>query len=70
MGYEDKFLGLVPLLWGRWINQLWYKNVSGGIEWCRRRLGNRLTIFATELLACNGSACGGEGAKRNAAGWD
>ena len=25
-----------------------------------------LTLFATGLLACSGSACGGEGAKRNA----
>ena len=30
-------------------------------EWC-----NRLTLFATWLVACSGSACGGEGGKRNA----
>ena len=35
-------------------------NGSGG-EW-----GNRLTLFATGLLACSGSACGGEGAKQKA----
>ena len=30
--------------------------------------GNRLTLFATGLVACNGSACGGEGGKRKAGG--
>ena len=30
--------------------------------------GNRLTIFATGLVACTGSACGDEGGKRNAGG--
>ena len=30
--------------------------------------GNRLTLFATGLLACSGSACGGEGAKGNSGG--
>ena len=37
-------------------------NGAGG-EW-----GNRLTLFATGLVACSGSACGGEGGKRNAGG--
>ena len=37
-------------------------NGAGG-EWC-----NRLTLFATGLVACSGSACGGEGGKRNAGG--
>ena len=37
-------------------------NGAGG-EW-----GNRLTLFATGLEACSGSACGGEGGKRNAGG--
>ena len=37
-------------------------NGAGG-EW-----GNRLTLFATGLLACSGSAFGSEGAKRNAGG--
>ena len=37
-------------------------NGAGG-EW-----GNRLTLFATVLVACSGSACGGEGGKRNAGG--
>ena len=37
-------------------------NGAGG-EWVCR-----LTLFATGLLACSGSACGGEGAKRNAGG--
>ena len=35
-------------------------NVVGG------ECGKRLTIFATGLVACSGSACGGEGEKRNA----
>ena len=35
-------------------------NGAGG-EW-----GDKLTLFAKELLACSGSVCGGEGAKRNA----
>ena len=39
-------------------------NDAGG-EW-----GNRLTLFATGLLACRGSACGGEGVKRNDGGND
>ena len=30
--------------------------------------GNGLRLFATGLLACCGSACGGERAKRNAGG--
>ena len=30
--------------------------------------GDRLTLFATVLLACSGSAYGGEGATRNAGG--
>ena len=30
--------------------------------------GNGLTLVATGLMACSGSACGGEGAKRNADG--
>ena len=30
--------------------------------------GNRLTLFATGLVACSGSACGGEGGKWNAGG--
>ena len=30
--------------------------------------GNRLTLFATVLLACSWSACCSEGAKRNADG--
>ena len=34
-----------------------------GLEW-----GNRLTLFAAGLMACSGSACGGEGIKRNAGG--
>ena len=37
-------------------------NGAGG-EGC-----NRLTLFATRLLAFSGSACGGEGAKRNDGG--
>ena len=37
-------------------------NGAGG-EW-----GNRLTLFGTGLVACSGSACGGEGGKRNAGG--
>ena len=37
-------------------------NGAGG-KW-----GNRLTLFATGLLACSGRAFGGEGAKRNAGG--
>ena len=37
-------------------------NGAGG-EW-----GNRLTLFATVLLACSGSAYGDERAKRNAGG--
>ena len=37
-------------------------NGAGG-EW-----GNRLTLFATGLVARSGSACGGEGGKRNAGG--
>ena len=38
------------------------ENGAGG-EW-----GNRLTLFAAGLVACSGSACGGEGGKRNAGG--
>ena len=30
--------------------------------------GNILTLFATGLVECSGSSCGGEGGKRNAAG--
>ena len=30
--------------------------------------GNRLKLFITGILACNGIACGGEGAKWNAGG--
>ena len=30
--------------------------------------GNRLTLFATGFVACNGGACGGEGGKGNAVG--
>ena len=37
-------------------------NGAGG-EWCIR-----LKLFATGLMACSGSACGGEGGKRNAGG--
>ena len=37
-------------------------NGAGG-EW-----GNRLTLLATGLLACSGSADGGGAAKRNAGG--
>ena len=37
--------------------------IGAGGEW-----GNRLTLFATGLVACSGSACGGEGGKRNAGG--
>ena len=33
-----------------------------------RKKGNGLTLFATGLLACSGSACGGGGAKPNAGG--
>ena len=29
---------------------------------------DRLTLFATGLVACSGSACGGEGGKRSAGG--
>ena len=29
---------------------------------------NGLTLFATGILTCSGSACGGEGAKGNAGG--
>ena len=35
--------------------------IGAGGEW-----GNRLTLFATGLVACSESACGGEGGKRNA----
>ena len=35
--------------------------IGAGGEW-----GNRLTLFATGLVACSGSVCGGEGGKRNA----
>ena len=37
--------------------------IGAGGEW-----GNRLTLFATGLVACSGSACGGERGKRNAGG--
>ena len=37
-------------------------NGAGG-EW-----GNRFTLFATGLVACSWSACGGERGKRNACG--
>ena len=37
-------------------------NVAGGDG------GNGLKLFATGVLACSGSASGGEGAKRNAGG--
>ena len=37
--------------------------IGAGGEW-----GNRLTLFATGLVACSGSACGGEGGMRNAGG--
>ena len=37
--------------------------IGAGGEW-----GNRLILFATGLVACSGSACGGEGGKQNAAG--
>ena len=37
--------------------------IGAGGEW-----GNRLTLFATGLVACSGSACGGEEGKRNAGG--
>ena len=37
-------------------------NDVGG-EW-----GNGVTLFTTGLVACSGSACGGEGGTRNACG--
>ena len=37
--------------------------IGAGGEW-----GNRLTLFATGLVVCSGSACGGEGGKPNAGG--
>ena len=47
---------------------MWYKNFCRGNQLSRRRKGKGLTFFGTGLMACSGSACGGDGIKWNACG--
>ena len=45
--------------WTNWGTKTFAEEINGaGGEW-----GNRLTLFAAGLLACSGSACGGEWSK-------